>query len=248
MVKMQYIGHSTLFIENELKIIVDPYLKGKGWREGLSSWNPNAALSVEDVEGVGLDLILLTHGHGDHFGQTLELMERTKAKLVASNKVCNFVSKWCDEQKLLSIEPSGKLKINQLTISALKAKHRYGLEGLGGDILGWLAYDRYTPCGTNMGYLISVEEKTIYHSGDTYIVEGVYSPDIAFLAMDGFRTLNDREALEAIELMKPKVVVPIHYRVFKGGKKIVKKVKQIIEDEEVDTVFRELVYGEIIEI
>lgn len=246
MVEIQYIGHSTLHIETDMKIIIDPYLKGKG-REGLSRYNPNAALSVEDFEQIGVDLILVTHGHGDHFGQTLELMERTKAKLVASNKVCDFVSKRFDEQRLLSIEPNEKLKVNQVKISALKAKHRYGLEGLGGDILGWLAYERYIPCGTNMGYLISAE-KMIYHSGDTYIVEGVYSPDIAFLAMDGFRTLNDKEALEVIREMKPKMVVPIHYRVFKGGKKIVKKVKHIIEDEETDIEFKELMYGETIEI
>ena len=49
----------------------------------------------------GLDLILLTHGHGDHSGQTLELMEETKVKLVASNEVCAFVSQWFDNRRLL---------------------------------------------------------------------------------------------------------------------------------------------------
>lgn len=61
MVKIKYIGHSALIIEPEKRIIIDPYLKGKG-REGLSRYNPNAALSVEDVERADLDLILLTHG------------------------------------------------------------------------------------------------------------------------------------------------------------------------------------------
>ena len=66
--------------------------------------------------------------------------------------------------------------------------------------------------------------------------------------MDGVRTLNDKEALEVIREMKPKIVVPIHYRVFRDGKNIVKKVKHIIEDEEKDIEFRELMYGETMEI
>ncbi len=246
MLQLEYIGHSTLIIESDMRTIIDPYLKGEG-REGLSRYNPNATLSVEDVQRAGLDLILLTHGHGDHFGQTLELMEATEAKLVASKEVCDFVSKRYDQQKLLSIELCERLKINQLTITALTAEHRYGLEGLGGDILGWLAYNRFTPCGTNMGYLISVEGKTIFHSGDTHIVEEVHNPDIAFLAMDGFRTLNAQEALKVIREMKPEMVVPIHYRVFKGGSKIVRKVEQILAEES-DVVFRILAYGETLEI
>jgi L-ascorbate metabolism protein UlaG (beta-lactamase superfamily) len=141
--KIQYVGHSTLFIETDMKILIDPYLKGNG-REGLSRYNPNAALSVEDVAGVGLDLILLTHGHRDHFGQTFELLRRTDAKLVGSNRVCDFVRKKFSETRLLRIEPTEKLKIDKLTVSALEAKHKHGLEGFGGDILGLLAFKIYT--------------------------------------------------------------------------------------------------------
>lgn len=139
MVKIQYIGHATLLIETDMKIIIDPYLKGKGrGREGLERYNPNAVLSVEEVEEISPDIILLTHGHGDHFGQTFELLERTDTKLVASNRVCDFVKKKFGEQRLLRIEPNDELKIDKITVLALKAKHKHGLEGFGGDIL-WIA-------------------------------------------------------------------------------------------------------------
>lgn len=245
MVKVQYVGHSTVLIKtDDIEIIIDPYLKGKG-TEGLSRYNPNAALSVESVKP---DIILLTHGHGDHFGQTFELLEKTDAKLVASNRVCDFVSKRFDEQRLIRIEPNRKIKIGKITVVALEARHRHGLEGFGGDVLGFLAFKRYTPCGTNMGYLISIERKRIYHSGDTYIVKGVHNPDVAFLSMDGFRTLNEKEAIKAIQEIKPKTVVPIHYKWRDNGKKIVEKVKEIIEREDIDILFKEMAYGEIIDV
>lgn len=248
MTKIRYVGHATIIIETgKEEIIIDPYLKGKG-KEGLSRYNPNAALSVEDVTP---DLILLTHGHGDHFGQTLELLERTGAKLVASNSVCGFVAKRTKKEfdrqgRLLSIEPHEKLDINELTVLALEAKHRHGLEGPSGDVLGLLAYRRYTPCGTNMGYLITVQGKKIYHSGDTHILRGVHGPDVAFLSMDGVRTMNEKEAAQAIREIRPRVVVPIHYKWLKNGEKIVEKVKESVEREPV--LFKEMAYDEIIDI
>jgi L-ascorbate metabolism protein UlaG (beta-lactamase superfamily) len=244
MIKIQYVGHSTLLIETNIKIMIDPYLKGEG-REGLSRHNPNAVLSVEEVNP---DIILLTHGHGDHFGQTLELLERTDARLVASNKVSDFVEEKLGGQKPLRIEPNKKLEIGKITLLALEAKHKHGLEGFGGDILGWLAFKRYTPCGTNMGYVISIEGKEIYHSGDTHVVKGVHNPHVAFLGMDGLRTLNENEAMEVIKEIKPKIAVPIHYKWYYNGQKIVSKVKETIERNEVDVSFREMVYGEEIHI
>ena len=241
--KIQYVGHSTLVIETNTKIIIDPYLRGKG-REGISRYNPNAFLSVDEVNP---DVILLTHGHGDHFGQTFELLERTKAKLVASRRVCDFVRKWIGgrEQILLRIEPGERVNIDDTTVLALKAKHKYGLEGLGGDILGMLAYERYTPCGTNMGFLISAEGRKIYHSGDTHIVKSVDNLDVAFLSMDGLRTLNEKESIEAIGEIGAGIVVPIHYRWLGKGRDTVKKVRRIIKHEAIDTSFKEMAYGEV---
>jgi L-ascorbate metabolism protein UlaG (beta-lactamase superfamily) len=248
MTRIQYVGHATIIIETgEGQIIIDPYLKGEG-REGLSRYNPNAALSLKDVTP---DLIQLTHGHGDHFGQTLELLERTGAKLVASNGVCDFIAKRTKKEldlrgRLLRIEPAGKLVVGELTVLALGAKHRHGLEGMGGDLLGLLAYSRYTPCGTNMGYLMTVQGKKIYHSGDTCVVKGVQVPDVAFLSMDGIRTMNEEEAVLAIREIRPRVVVPIHYKWREKGIKVVEKVKEAVEGESVS--FKEMAYGEAIEI
>lgn len=63
-----------------------------------------------------------------------------------------------------------------------------------------------------MGYLISGKGREIYHSSDTYVVRGIHDPDVAFLSMDGLRTLNDIEVMEVIREITPKIVVPIHCR------------------------------------
>ena len=76
-------------------------------------------------------------------------------------------------------------------------------------------------------------------------MKGVNNPDIAFLSMDGFRTMNEKEAIEVIREIKPKIVVPIHYRWHKNGERIVKNVKKTIENEG-SIIFKEINYGEII--
>lgn len=76
----------------------------------------------------------------------------------------------------------------------------------------------------------------------------VHNTDVAFLSMDGFRTLNDKEAIKAIREIRPKIVVPIHYKWHDNGEKIVEKVKGIVEHEEVSILFKKMKYSEAIEV
>jgi L-ascorbate metabolism protein UlaG (beta-lactamase superfamily) len=188
---------------------------------------------------------MLTHGHGDHFGQTIELLTGTSARLIASSKLCDFVGKKFDEQRLLTIEPDDRLTVDAQDVLAVKATHRYGLEEFGGDVLGFLAYGRYTPWGTNMGFLISSEGRRIYHSGDTHVVRDILNPDVAFLSMDGVRTLNEKEAMEVISRINPKLVVPIHYKWHENGAKGVSRVKEAVKER---VPFREMTYGEVLSV
>lgn len=238
--RLLYVGHSSVIIEDGIRIIIDPYLKGKG-REGISRYNPNAALSAEDVQP---DVVLVTHGHGDHFGQTLELMEEKSVRLVASNQVCDYVADRLGEDRVVRIEPGMEVSIDEVNIEAVKAEHKHGLEGLLGDIIGSLLYRRFLRCGTNMGYLIEIEGYRIYHSGDTYKAPDVGTVDVALLGMDGLRTMNRDEALDVISRMKPCFVVPIHYRFFNGGRMNVEEIKEKVNDMIGETTFRELEYGE----
>lgn len=209
----------------------------------MTRYNPKAFLSVGEVDP---DFILLTHGHGDHFGQTDELLKKTKAEVVASDELCDFLSKKYSVERLIRIKPSEQIEIDSVKISSFEAKHKHNLEGLLGDILGLMTYHSYVPCGTNIGYQISIEETVIYHSGDTHIVKDVSKPDIAFLSMDGLRTLDAMEALEVTKRIKPKVVIPIHYKWHDTGKETVKELKNELDRGEYTSI-KEMKYGEKID-
>ncbi|GAG76894.1 unnamed protein product, partial [marine sediment metagenome] len=69
-----------------------------------------------------------------------------------------------------------------------------------------------------------------------------------FLSMDGFRTLNEKEAIEVIREIKPKIVVPIHYKWYGNGEKIVEKVEGLMKYEEGNILFKKMTYGEVIDV
>ncbi len=243
MIKIQYVGHSSLYIKSKYKILIDPYLKGYGI-EGLTEYNPNAALWAEQVNP---DMILITHGHGDHFGQTIKILKRKSAIVIASTKICSFLKGKLNSIQCLPIEPGEVVKQKGVKIKAVKASHRFNLEGIIGDLFGTLNYNQYIPCGTNMGFIIDVENTKIYHSGDTKEVADIKNPDIAFMSMDGFRTMNYEEVLSGIKQIKPQIVIPIHYRWNPLGKKVANQVKTGITRNNLDSMFIPLENGEILE-
>lgn len=217
-------------------------MKGYGI-EGLTKFNPNAALWAEQVNP---DIILVTHGHGDHFGQTIEIIKRTGATLIASTKICTYLKSKFDLIECFPIEPGKRLTLHGVSIKAVGARHRFDLEGFLGDLIGTLNYNQYIPCGTNMGYVIEVEDTRIYHSGDTKKVAEVEDVDIAFLSMDGFRTMNYLEVLEGIRKICPKIAIPIHYKWNSLGEKTVESVQIGLIRDSYKSMFIPLENGEIL--
>lgn len=183
-------GHACLSMAvNGTNLLFDPFLND----------NPSAKIGADEVTP---DYILLTHGHGDHVGDTLSIARRSGATIIANFEICNWFGQQGYEKTHAQHigggfeHPFGRVKF---TI----AFHGSGLPdgSYGGN-----------PCG----FLLEADGKRIYVAGDTAVFSdmsliGRNGLDLAILPIGDNYTMGPEDALLALEFLKPKVVIPYHY-------------------------------------
>jgi L-ascorbate metabolism protein UlaG (beta-lactamase superfamily) len=191
--KIQFLGHAAFALEHDGKtVLVDPFLTG----------NPKAAASADEVAA---DAIFLTHGHGDHIGDTVDIAKRTGATVVAIVELANELSE------------SGVADVKDPNI--------------GGTVdLGWVSvrltpawHTSTTPKGTintPAGLVIEMGGKRMYFAGDTALFSDLALPakrghiDLAVIPIGGHYTMDRFDAVVAAELIKADQVIPCHYDTF----------------------------------
>ena len=210
MVKVKFLGHAAFLIEGSKKILIDPFLTG----------NPQAAVKPEEVEA---DLILVTHAHGDHIGDAVEIAKRTGAKIVAMFDVANYISEQAEGVEVIGMN-YGPTEIDGVGIVQVPAWHSSS-DG---------KYSIGNPCG----YIVKLDGKTVYHAGDTFVFldmglfSELYGPiDVALLPIGGHFTMGPREAAKAVELLKPKKVVPMHYNTWPPISADPEEFKRLVGDK-----------------
>jgi len=191
MARLTYYGHSAFMLELDgKKILIDPYLS-----------NPLSPVKPEDITDV--DLVVLTHGHGDHLGDAITILKRVKhAKAVAIFELANYVGEQIgDPSRTIGGNIGGPMHVDGLKIALTTATHS-------------------SPYGAPTGVVIMGEEGRVYHAGDTgvhmdmMLIGEIYKPHIALLPIGGHFTMDPVEAAKAVELLKPKVAIPMHWGTF----------------------------------
>ncbi|MFQ5711454.1 MAG: metal-dependent hydrolase [Candidatus Geothermarchaeales archaeon] len=186
--KIRWLGHAAFEVEaKEARIYIDPFLTN----------NPKAPMSAKDIEKA--DLIFITHDHFDHFGDALDIAKRTGATVVAVPELASVFEG--EGVPALGINLGSFTEIKGVKVALVQAFH---------------TCDKGEPAGV----LFEAEGKIIYHLGDTAlskdleVISELYEPEIALIPIGGFYTMGPREAAKAVELLKPKVAIPMHYGTF----------------------------------
>jgi len=187
LVKIRWLGHSAFEISTQkITVYIDPFLSG----------NPKAALKANEIKKA--DFILVTHDHFDHIGDSVDIAKRTGATLIAVPEVASSVG---GNIKTVAPNIGSMVNLNGLKVAFVQAFHT-------------------SDKGAPTGIVFTVEEKTIYHAGDTglfgdmKLIGEVYNPEVALLPIGGYYTMGPVEAAIAVSLIKPKVVIPMHYGTF----------------------------------
>lgn len=196
--KVTFHGHSCFLIEtNHARLLIDPFLSG----------NPAAVLQPDEVD---VDVILLTHGHNDHLGDTVEIAKRTKAQVIASHELATWLSWQGVEAHGMSI--GGRYQSNFGLVQLTPAFHGNGYVDEEKREIVYM--------GMPAGLVIQVDGKTLYHAGDTslfsdmQLIKRKYQIDLAMLPIGDNYTMGPDDAVLAAEWVGAKRVVPMHYNTF----------------------------------
>lgn len=189
--EITWLGHAAFLIKGLNTIVVDPFLND----------NPSAEMTPDRIE---CDIVCVTHGHYDHVGDAVSISKRNKAPILSIVELSEFFDKASCQTVGFNI--GGSVKIKDTTISMVTAVHSSGADadGLEG------------ASGAAVGYIIE-SGKTVYHAGDTALfgdmalIGELYKIDVALLPIGGFFTMDVHHAARAVELLKPKIAIPMHY-------------------------------------
>ena len=192
MPKLTYYAHACISVEEGgRRIIIDPFLTG----------NPLAKAKPDQIN---VEAVLLSHGHGDHLGDAIDIAKRCKATVIAPFELAVYC-----ERRGATIHPmhiGGAFKFPFGKVKLTIAHH-------GSAVIGETTEYTGNPCG----FLVTMGGKTLYHPGDTglfydmKLIGEMNRISVALLPIGDNFTMGIDDAVKATEFLKPEIVIPMHY-------------------------------------
>jgi L-ascorbate metabolism protein UlaG (beta-lactamase superfamily) len=187
--KVTYLGHASFKVESDGKTVyVDPWLNG-----------PTSPIKVDDVDSA--DIVLVTHDHGDHgYNEAIEICKKTGAYFIAINEL-GIQAKSQGLENVHTLNIGGSVDVEGVVVTLVQAFHSCGV-------------------GAPTGFIVQFPNGSFYHPGDTGVFASMelfgelYSPDVFFACIGSYYVMNVDQAALATKLVKPKVVIPMHYDTF----------------------------------
>jgi L-ascorbate metabolism protein UlaG (beta-lactamase superfamily) len=214
-IKITYYGHSAFKLSGVgVNVLIDPWLS-----------NPRLNTPLEQVGKV--DLILVTHGHGDHVGETVPLAHKTGATVVAIHELSQILAEQGVSQ-VVGMNKGGTVSAAGLKITMTQAVHSSTMAVSG----------KMVPAGEAGGFVVQFPNGfTVYHAGDTAafkdmeLIKELYQPELALLPIGSHYVMNPREAALACRLIRPKWVIPMHYKTFPVLTGTPEELIELLKDE-----------------
>lgn len=212
-IQLRWYGHDTFTITNNVTVCIDPYKLTK----------PLSA-----------DIILISHNHFDHLSEDdLAKLTNQNTIIVAPNECIPQLSKM-KNKKIISISPNEEKTINDIRIKTIPA---YNIDKINPDT----KKPFHPKEDGKVGFIITINGISIYHTGDSDLISEMtdLKPDILLVPVSGTYVMTASEAAKAVEKIKPKLAIPMHYGTIVGSEKDAKEFKNLVKSCEVQILTKE---------